>query len=71
MRGEDKELFGRTRRALALLADEPYPAGAVAGGATGIYGLHAMPRRQRFTSSTSGLSDPPVTWPRQSALGRY
>lgn len=41
MRGEDKELFGRTRRALALLADEPYPAGAVAGGATGIYRLHA------------------------------
>jgi hypothetical protein len=30
MRGEDEELFGRTRRALALLADEPYPAGAVA-----------------------------------------
>jgi len=40
MRGEDEELFVRTRRALALLADEPYPAGAVAWGATGIYRLH-------------------------------
>ena len=27
--------------AIALLADEPYPAGAVAWGATGIYRLHA------------------------------
>jgi mRNA-degrading endonuclease RelE of RelBE toxin-antitoxin system len=41
MRSEDKDLFVRTRRAVALLADEPYPAGAVACGATGIYRLHA------------------------------
>jgi len=30
MRSEDKDLFARTRRTVALLADEPYPAGAVA-----------------------------------------
>ena len=41
MRGEDEDLFARTSRTVALLADEPYPAGAVAGGATGIYRLHA------------------------------
>ena len=41
MRSEDKDLFARTRRSIALLADEPYPAGAVAWGATGIYRLHA------------------------------
>jgi mRNA-degrading endonuclease RelE of RelBE toxin-antitoxin system len=41
MRSEDKDLFVRTRRAVALLADEPHPAGAVAWGATGIYRLHA------------------------------
>ena len=41
IRGEDKELFARTRRAVALLADRPYPEGAVAWGATGIYRLHA------------------------------
>jgi len=34
IRGEDKELFVRTRRAAALLADQPYPEGAVAWGAT-------------------------------------
>jgi mRNA-degrading endonuclease RelE of RelBE toxin-antitoxin system len=41
MRSEDKDLFARTRRTVALLADEPYPAGAVAWGATGICRLHA------------------------------
>jgi len=41
MRGEDKDLFAWTRRTVALLADEPYPADAVAWGATGIYRLHA------------------------------
>ena len=41
MRSEDKDLFARTRRTVVLLADEPYPAGAVAWGATGIYRLHA------------------------------
>jgi mRNA-degrading endonuclease RelE of RelBE toxin-antitoxin system len=41
LRGEDKDLFLRTRRAVAFLADQPYPAGAVAWGATSIYRLHA------------------------------
>ena len=41
IRGEDKDLFVRTRRAVALLADQPYPAGAVTWGPTGIYRLHA------------------------------
>lgn len=41
IRSEDKDLFVRTRRAVALLADQPYPAGAVAWGTTGIYRLHA------------------------------
>jgi mRNA-degrading endonuclease RelE of RelBE toxin-antitoxin system len=41
MRSEDKGLFDRTRRTVALLADEPFPASAVAWGATGIYRLHA------------------------------
>ena len=40
IRSEDKDLFGRTRQAVALLADQPYPEGAVAWGATGIYRLH-------------------------------
>jgi mRNA-degrading endonuclease RelE of RelBE toxin-antitoxin system len=40
MRSEDKGLFVRTRRAVALLAEEPHPAGTVAWGATGIYRLH-------------------------------
>jgi mRNA interferase RelE/StbE len=41
IRNEDKDLFVRTRRAVELLADQPYPEGAVAWGATGIYRLHA------------------------------
>ncbi len=41
IRSEDKELFVRTRRAIALLADQPYPKDAVAWGATGVYRLHA------------------------------
>jgi mRNA interferase RelE/StbE len=41
IRSEDKDLFIRTRRTVALLADRPYPDGAVAWGATGIYRLHA------------------------------
>ena len=41
IRSDDKELFTRTRRAVALLADQPYPDGAVAWGASGIYRLHA------------------------------
>jgi mRNA-degrading endonuclease RelE of RelBE toxin-antitoxin system len=41
IRSVDKDLFIRTRRAIALLADRPYPDGAVALGATGICRLHA------------------------------
>jgi mRNA-degrading endonuclease RelE of RelBE toxin-antitoxin system len=41
IRGEDKDLFTRTRRAISALADQPYPGGAVAWGATGVYRLHA------------------------------
>jgi mRNA-degrading endonuclease RelE of RelBE toxin-antitoxin system len=41
VRGEDKDLFARTRRAVALLADQPYPEDAVPWGATGVYRLHA------------------------------
>jgi hypothetical protein len=37
LRGEDKDLFTRTRRATSALADQPYPPGAVAWGATGVY----------------------------------
>lgn len=37
---EDRDRFARTRRAVALLADQPYPQGAVAWGATGICRLH-------------------------------
>jgi mRNA-degrading endonuclease RelE of RelBE toxin-antitoxin system len=39
--GEDRDLFVRTRRAVATLADRPYPEGWVVWGATGIYRLHA------------------------------
>ena len=31
IRSEDKDLFVRTRRVVALLADQPYPEGVVAG----------------------------------------
>jgi mRNA-degrading endonuclease RelE of RelBE toxin-antitoxin system len=41
IRGEDKDLFARTRRAISALAEQPYPEGAVAWGATGVYRLHA------------------------------
>jgi mRNA-degrading endonuclease RelE of RelBE toxin-antitoxin system len=41
IRGEDKDLFTRTRRAISALADQPYPGSAVAWGATGVYRLHA------------------------------
>jgi mRNA-degrading endonuclease RelE of RelBE toxin-antitoxin system len=41
IRSEDKDLFGRTRRAIALLADQPYPKNAVAWGPTGVYLLHS------------------------------
>jgi mRNA-degrading endonuclease RelE of RelBE toxin-antitoxin system len=41
IRSEDKELFGQTRQAVALLADQPCPEDAVAWGVTGVYRLHA------------------------------
>jgi mRNA interferase RelE/StbE len=41
IRRHDRDLFVRTRRTLAMLANEPYPEGSVACGATGIYRLHA------------------------------
>ncbi len=41
IRGEDKDLFTRTRRAINLLADQPYPESAVAWGATDIYRMHS------------------------------
>jgi hypothetical protein len=34
IRGDDKDLFTRTRRAISALAGEPYPDSAVAWGAT-------------------------------------
>ena len=41
IRSEDKDSFIRTGRAVALLADEPWPDGAVAWGTSGAYRLHA------------------------------
>jgi mRNA-degrading endonuclease RelE of RelBE toxin-antitoxin system len=41
IRSEDQDMFGRTRRAIALLADQPYPKNTVAWGATGVYRLHS------------------------------
>ena len=41
VRKDDKEEFARIRRAIAGLADQPYPDGAIAWGGTGIHRLHA------------------------------
>jgi mRNA-degrading endonuclease RelE of RelBE toxin-antitoxin system len=41
IRSEDKDLFLPARRAITLLADQPYPDSAFAWGATGIYRLHS------------------------------
>ena len=41
IRGEDKDLFTGTRRAISALAEQPYPEGAVAWGTTGVNRLHA------------------------------
>jgi hypothetical protein len=35
IRSEDKDMFARTRHAIAALPDQPYPDGAVAWGTTG------------------------------------
>jgi mRNA-degrading endonuclease RelE of RelBE toxin-antitoxin system len=40
LRREDKDLFTRTRRAIASLAGQPRPHDAVAWGTTGVYRLH-------------------------------
>jgi mRNA interferase RelE/StbE len=41
IRSDDNDLFARPGRAIAMLADQPYPEGAVAWGATGICRLYA------------------------------
>ena len=40
IRSDDKEAFAQLRRAVAALADQPHPDGAVAWGRTGIFRLH-------------------------------
>jgi mRNA-degrading endonuclease RelE of RelBE toxin-antitoxin system len=40
LRREDKDLFIRTRQAIASLAEQPRPHDAVAWGTTGVYRLH-------------------------------
>jgi mRNA-degrading endonuclease RelE of RelBE toxin-antitoxin system len=40
IRSDDKEAFARIRRAIAALADQPHPDGAVAWGGTNIFRLH-------------------------------
>ena len=41
IRGHNRDVFARTRRAIAALAGEPRPESAVPWGGTGIYRLHA------------------------------
>jgi mRNA-degrading endonuclease RelE of RelBE toxin-antitoxin system len=41
LRSEDKDAFALVRSAVAALADDPRPAGAVAWGNAGTYRLHA------------------------------
>ena len=41
VRRADQEAFSRIRGALAALADQPHPDGAIAWGGTGVYRLHA------------------------------
>jgi mRNA interferase RelE/StbE len=40
IRSHDKEAFARIRRAIATLADQPLPDGAVGWGGTNIFRLH-------------------------------
>jgi mRNA interferase RelE/StbE len=40
VRSDDKEAFAQIRRAIAALAHQPHPDGAVAWGDTGIFRLH-------------------------------
>jgi|SRR5580704_18910913 mRNA-degrading endonuclease RelE of RelBE toxin-antitoxin system len=60
IRGEDKDLFGQTRRAIALLADQPYPKNAVAWGATGVYRLHSGGIRVLYEVDDEAAA---VNWP--------
>jgi mRNA interferase RelE/StbE len=41
LRSEDKDAFSQVSRAIAVLADDPRPGGAVAWGTARIYRLHA------------------------------
>jgi mRNA-degrading endonuclease RelE of RelBE toxin-antitoxin system len=41
IRGEDKDLFARARRAISALADQPYPERVRSRGALQAYRLHA------------------------------
>ena len=41
VRSDDKETFARIRRAIAALADQPYPDAAIPWGGTGIFRLRA------------------------------
>jgi len=41
LRSEDKDAFAQVRSAIAALADDPRPDGAVAWGTAGTYRLHA------------------------------
>lgn len=41
VRSDNKEVFARIRRAIAALADQPHPDGAIAWGGTNIFRLHA------------------------------
>lgn len=56
IRSEDRNLFIQTRRAVASLADEPYPDGAVAWGTTGIYRLHAGDIRILYEVDDAGAT---------------
>jgi mRNA-degrading endonuclease RelE of RelBE toxin-antitoxin system len=56
IRSEDKDLFVRTREAIASLADQPYPRGAVAWGGTGIYRLPAGDIRVLYEVDTEAAT---------------
>ena len=62
IRGEDKDLFTRTRRAISALADQPYPESAVAWGATGVYHRHHS-RDYRAVCAIAHTLRPPASTP--------
>ena len=45
IRSDDKETFARIRKAIAALADQPHPDGAVAWGGTNIFRLRTAEAR--------------------------